>query len=322
MLQLGRNKQKVGLMINDYVIRCVELQGKHVVKTAHERYLPEGLIQQGDIQQPTDFQTILNDCVAAWGLKHKQVVFSVPDTYVVVRKETIPLDVDKDEITGYLYLEIGSSVHLPFDEPVFDYELLGEKNGKQELLLFASPEDVVTQYADHLEEANLKPVAADLSALALYRTYIADDRPLAEDEPLLLLEYDVEAVNLSIFRHHKPEFVRQLLLNTPYEKWEKTIVDEKVEALTWTEGDAFLEGAISDSFLEIERVMNFYRFTLHQGDLTFQKIVLTGDHPELDNVQTQLAATFDLPIERWSTLESADLSAPFFSAFGLAMKEV
>ena len=36
----------------------------------------------------------------------------------------IPAEVMDDEINGYLYLELGKSLHLPFEDPVFDTAVL------------------------------------------------------------------------------------------------------------------------------------------------------------------------------------------------------
>lgn len=57
--------------------------------------------------------------------------FLVPDSRLVIRKVAIPKDIKDDEIKGYLYLEMGTSIHLPFEEPIFDVVLLEETEEKR-----------------------------------------------------------------------------------------------------------------------------------------------------------------------------------------------
>ncbi|WP_205835635.1 MULTISPECIES: hypothetical protein [Bacillaceae] len=74
--------------------------------------------------------------------------------------------------------------------PVFDYYLLKEKEkNKQQIILFAAPEESVAQYADLLEEAKLSPQSADISALALYR-YFFHSNKVEADENIMLVEID------------------------------------------------------------------------------------------------------------------------------------
>ncbi|MGP7816825.1 hypothetical protein [Niallia sp. 01092] len=51
-------------------------------------------------------------------------------------------------------MEFGTSIHVPFEDPVFDYYLLQEReHNKQQILLFAAPEHAVSSYTDLVEEA-------------------------------------------------------------------------------------------------------------------------------------------------------------------------
>ena len=46
-----------------------------------------------------------------------------------------------------MYLELGTSIHLPFEEPVFDAVVLSEEKDKKEVLIFAAPEENVMEYS-------------------------------------------------------------------------------------------------------------------------------------------------------------------------------
>src|SRR4051794_24272580 len=112
----------VNLVLNDHSIRYLELKQTNSL-TAHkwsERFLPPGIISNGKITDIDSLTNILEECIDEWKIQRRQVRFIVPDPVVIIRKVTVPADIRDDEMKGYLYLEIGSSIHLPFEEPVFD----------------------------------------------------------------------------------------------------------------------------------------------------------------------------------------------------------
>ncbi|MFK3958246.1 hypothetical protein [Guptibacillus hwajinpoensis] len=49
-----------------------------------------------------------------WGIKGNLVIFLVPDAYLVLRHEKIPLAISNDDFKGYLYLEFGERIMLLF----------------------------------------------------------------------------------------------------------------------------------------------------------------------------------------------------------------
>ncbi|MEI2366927.1 type IV pilus biogenesis protein PilM [Niallia circulans] len=323
----GKNKV-VNLTIKDHVIRFVEIKNSQdvVVQNFGERYLPPGLIHDGVIQDVENFLWILEECVDEWKLSKKQVRFLVPDSSVVIRKLPIPEDVSEDEIKGYLYMELGTSIHLPFEDPVFDYYLLkGKEKNKQQIILFASPEESVAQYADLLEEAKLSPQSADVSALALYRYFYRSEK-VEDNDIIMLVEIDIKTVNASIFEEHYPLLMRHLLQEMEEDHW--TVMTEKSsqqEKLTFTGDHAEVWNGLEDVYKELEKVMSFYRYTLNKGDKLVTKLVVTGDHPWLSAIIENMVNRFEIPVLELKVNQS-DSNKPIPSSFllniGLGLKEV
>ncbi|MGC8141150.1 hypothetical protein ACP3W2_27375, partial [Salmonella enterica] len=67
---------------------------------------------------------VLEQCVDEWKIKRRRVRFLVPDPLVVIRKISLPKDVDVEDIRSYLFMEIGATIPLPFEDAVFDYAVL------------------------------------------------------------------------------------------------------------------------------------------------------------------------------------------------------
>ncbi|WBL13993.1 type IV pilus biogenesis protein PilM [Sutcliffiella sp. NC1] len=312
----------INLIIRDHCIRLVELKSTNPlqIKKYHERFLPPNIIKDGKIEDVTTLKIILEQCVDEWGLKRKQVRFVVPDSVLVTRKLSIPADIMDDEIIGYLYLELGSTIHLPFEDPVFDVHVLN-RSEKTDIILFAVPEEVVASYSSLLEDVKLKPVTADISPLSLYRLYYENGQR-NEHEHLLVVHFDVTGITLSIFVRHVPMLVRTVALTPDLKHWE---VSEGNSRLQWSGDIVQFNLFVEDFITEVERVMGFFQYSMHQGNERVQKILLYGDHPNLPLVTTKLKEKLEVKIDTIEqaieTINGDTLPNSYYLALGLALKE-
>ncbi|SFD61957.1 type IV pilus assembly protein PilM [Bacillus sp. OV194] len=320
------NRRKANLFIQDHVIRFVEFKQPETldIRQFGEKYLPEGLIKDGKIQDHETLSLILDECVSDWGIKGREVQFNVPDAKLVMRKQNLPAELKEEELKGYLYLELGSSIHVPFDNPVFDYVILKRSESSLEILLFAAAEEIVSDYTSMLEQAKLKPVVADASFLALYR-YIFHRSLADQEEHVLCLQFDIQSIQLSIFHQHKPYFFNHLKMDVDLSKVTFNHAHNS-QAAFWDGEPGYLHGEIDDMMLEIDRIAGHYRNNLSSGQESVTKILLTGEHPELVYVKEKLSARFSVPILIISSESnqriSADLPSRFDVVLGLGLKEV
>jgi type IV pilus assembly protein PilM len=323
-----KQKKRISLIIKDYVIRMVETKSTKIneVKVCKERYIPEGIIQDGKIEDLSSLELILEECVTEWGIKGRHVHFAIPNGAVTLRKEKIPAEISTQEMKGYLYLEIGSSIHLPFEEPVFDFVIVDEQNDYKEILLFAAPEKLVQQYVAVIERVKLKVKSVEPSFLSLYRLYelVGKAKP---EEALLMLQFGVKAVTITIFHEDKPVLSRHVSLNIPFDKWDQKIVYDGTEILEWKGDMETLQNEVDEVILESERIMKFYRFSLQQDKRMVEHILLCGDYPNLDEIKEQMNEVLSLSVEVFHqsslmTIDNQEIPQRFYDSIGLACKEV
>ncbi|MFK4997569.1 type IV pilus biogenesis protein PilM [Bacillus sp. N9] len=119
-------KKFANIVIEDYVIRMVESHGSRLtdVKQLKERPIPYGLIVQGKLVDEIGFYDFMKQLVRDWKLKHAAVRFYVPDSLVIMRPVDFPAHLQGKEIRDHFMFEIGQSLHLPFQNPVFDVHVL------------------------------------------------------------------------------------------------------------------------------------------------------------------------------------------------------
>jgi type IV pilus assembly protein PilM len=326
-LSLG-NKRTINIIFNDHSIRFLELKSATppVPQRWGERFLPPGIIEEGKIVDFETLSTILDECIDEWKISRRPIHFVVPDPLVIIRKITVPGDIEEDEIESHLYMELGASIHLPFEDPVFDSYPLGVKDGKKELLLFASPEKYVMEYSELLSGLRLLPVSADISPLALYRLYHSLNGP-QPNERLFTVQVNMTSVSMCIFENHIPYFMRQFQLDFDANNWE--VLHDRSGASEYKYiGEAFqLEWQFSNIYSEMVKLMDFYKYSANVETSGITKILLVGDHPMLARIHEEMKEQFALPVVVFSTdkiQNNRDRTFPqtHTLALGLSLKEV
>jgi type IV pilus assembly protein PilM len=294
----------INLVLNDHSIRLLELKQSNPPSAQrwNERFLPPGIISDGKITDIDSLANILEDCIDEWKIQRRQVRFLVPDQLVIIRKVSIPVEIQEDEIQGYLYLELGSSIHLPFEEPVFDFYSLNSDGKTRDLLLFVAPEQQVMEYANLLSKLKLNPLAADISPLALYRLYHQLNQP-STTEVIFSVQFDLTSVNLSIFEENVPLVMRQFAIPFNVDLWDIKVDMNGQLAFKYTGDTEELVIQFEDIFREINKLSDFYRYSLNNEKSDITKFLLNGDHPLLKAIYDEMKERFDVPVDMIS-LES------------------
>ncbi len=318
---------RVSMIIKDHVIRYVLSTNSSkglVYKAYGERYLPSGIIIEGKVVERETLLMILEECVSNWKLRGMPLLFTVSDNAVVVRRIEVEEEVPDEEVKGHLYLELGETLHLPFDEPVFDISIIGRNKGKKEVILIGAPADTIHEYQELLQEVKLKPIVADFSSLAVYRLLYHLDLANPSDH-LLSLQLTVDSMNVTVFHKHVPVFTRHVKLNIENGSWEVKRDFEQRADLYWHGEGRDVDGQLLDAISELERVMNFYRFSLTKGKEQISKLSITGDHPELGSFIETCKVTFNIGIHRIHDVEIVTkdgqaIPSKFNEIIGLSLK--
>jgi type IV pilus assembly protein PilM len=328
--QLFRSKQNsINLYISNYSIQLLELKSTDplIVNRFVECYLPDGTIVDGTIKDFEKLSMIVEQCISDWGIKRKKIRFITPDAFVMVRKVKIPLELNDDEIKGYLYLELGHNIHLPFEEPVFDFVPLEQTENEKEILLFAAPESIIKQYTDLFASIKLDPCAADLSALCSYR-FLFEKGQVTAKENTLHLEIKLDSINFSIFENLKPIFTRHMQLEGMMKNWKYKLEPESKLYYQYelTDKDT-LTSHFRDVIKEVEKIINFYRFSIHQGNKQITQIILVGDNPYIADFTEMLkdevnSITILYDHNKVYTPKNLAVPSKFHTVLGLALKEV
>lgn len=337
MFSFMKSKKVVNIVLDDYVIRMVENSGQELstIKLVKEEVLPTGLIEFGKIIDEINFYEFMKSIVSKWGIKNRQVRFYVPNSLVIMRNVEFPANIKEESIREHFMMEIGENIHLPFQNPIFDIHSLsfGEddlmegdlpNSEKRQGILFAVPEEEIIKYTEIFADVSLKPIVADIKELGVYRYFCQIGR-VHRDKSYLFFELNLTSVNLSIFNNHQLEFLRYQQLNLETQGWSASLGENDQLNWSYSEDDQQKQGTINDQINELDRIMNFYRYSLHKGDKEVTEIIILGDYPNMDDVYNKIKNQYNISTTildgYLSEARNKSVGTAFIPALGLALRE-
>lgn len=336
MFSFSKAKKVANIVIDDYVIRIVENSGQDLstIKFIDEKPIPPGLVVNGKVADDLLFFDFIKETVREWQIKNRLLQFYVPDSLVIMRNVDLPSSIkEHEEIIDHLSLEIGQSIHLPFQNPIIDVHAQslvaaaaeevdeGNQNVKQ-ATMFAVPEEEVSKYSDIFIDCSLKPVAADVRALGIYR-YFHHMGYSNDTDVYLFMELNLMSVNISIFHRHQLEFLRYQPFDIDSKLW---LPKEEENQLTWKYkgNEEDILGVIEEQISELERIISFYNYSLHKGMKQVSQLVLLGDYPNLYDVMQDIESRYNLKVNLLKAYETKEkikeIGRQFIPVLGLALK--
>lgn len=319
MFSFGKAKRIVNIVIDDYMIRMVENNGKDLssINISAEKLLPEQTVQNGKLIDDMGFFEFMKELVDEWDLKKRHVRFYVPHELVIMRELDLTEDVVENELKQYITMEIGHTIHFPFNDPVFDIYDTRKLADEKKVTVLAAPEEEIIKYVNVFHDVHLTAESVDVQPLGIYRYFVHDKASVPDENVYLVFEANITSSNISIFNKHYLEFLRFQATNIPLQDWQPTERDGKYD-WTFTGDESILQMELDDQANEIDRIMNFYRFSLHQGNQTVTHIVLVGDLPQLDTLKQLLEQRYNVEIMILQADELGDIA--MIPALGLALK--
>lgn len=316
------SKNIVNIEIKDYVIRFTEVSPKRPSQILRfgEHFLPNGIVEGGIIKDDDQFKRVIRTCVKKWRLKRKQVRLTMPDSLVIVRKQSIPSSVKIEDVNRYIFFQLGDTIHLPFQKPIFETALLKEGEDQHEVSIISTCETHVNPFIKCLEDEKMKIVAVDISPLNHYRIFYQKDL-VETDDNVLLVQYNAQTVVFCAFENHVPIFLQQFQLSAEEEQQQfgPTMTQDD-----FNQEDVMME--FEEIRTEIERVERFYQYSMNDGNESFNKTIVVGDHPYLSEIVEKMKERTETEI---LSLTDDELGGPkglnierkFHNVYGLAMKD-
>lgn len=318
-----KKKSHVSIEIKDYILRAIVAKGADPSQwKGYEMPLAQGVVEGSVIHDEMELFDVMKNNVAKWAGKKQNARIFVPDTSVLLKSFEHPDDIEWNELKGYVEMELGQSIHLPFQDPLID--VYDPKPSDGQAMLFAAPSEEVTKMIGLLLDATLEPQVADIRALCNIRLleYL---QLIKDNRTYLIADWSINELSISIFSYGQLEFLRYQSFDTDLSEWKFEEIEEFSFSYRLDAEDGY-RIILTDQMLEIDRIMNFFKFSLHKGEKSVDEIIILGDNPLLPTIKDLLENNFPTPIIMLndSVIQKSfpQFSEEFASVIGLALKEV
>lgn len=314
---LFQKKISVCMALTDRGLRYLVFnpQNKQIIE--HDEIVFDSLvIEEGKLVNRDTFRSTLEYLVKEKKWKNKKLHFIVPDQFVTMKIEKIPALLDLKETRDYINLQLGSKIRLPFNRPHFDFQVLERDEENQSILLIAYPKEFLDPIQELFEEVGLIPVVADVSFLSLYRAYQElETHKNSEKDHLLIVQWQKCDIGITVFHKNYPQFNRHTQLQEISQSWSYN--DQK----KWVfEGsNESLDFLVKEQLISIERFMEFYRYSVMNGEDAVTDILVTGDFPDLEKIQKQMTDQYGISVKQIKLPDQ--LPDEYSSLYGLILKK-
>ena len=238
------------------------------------------------------------------------------NSFIVIREEVVPAQLSESEVRDYLSLHLNGSIRMPFENPVFDFKIFEKNEEEQKLTLIAYPGKYIEEYQKILENVSLKPEVADLATLSLYRIAKKQEMLQVDEETYtLMLQWNAYHLNMGVYYQNRPTFLRNSYSEHLADSWSL----EKTGEWVWQQSEEELEAVLDDQLDGVERFLDFYRFSVLNGENQISEIILNGYYPNLPYLKEKIIERFGVNVQ---ILElPKDITQPFAALYGLSLKE-
>lgn len=329
-----------GFDISDESLKFIELRAtRKGIKIGKygERKIPKGIIEGGTIKDPKKMIMILNSIRKEEGIKSVRV--SLPEEQIYVFK----MKLDKEglvHIREGIELSLEEHIPIPGPEAIFDYEILEQDSKIVKIQVVAIPKNVIGNYLEVFQEAEISVQSFELEAQAIARAVIKKGDP----NTYMIVDFGEKRTGISIVSKGVAMFSSTVdvggvvlnnaikkAFNVSYEEAEK--IKKEIGLQRNTENkETFSVLLNSVSILRDEVAKHFLYWHTHKDEdgkdnPPIKKIILCGGDSNLIGLSEYFSVSLKTRVEManvWTNIKDTEKEIPKISfkkalSFGAAM---
>jgi Tfp pilus assembly PilM family ATPase len=294
-------KNVVGIELTHSQMRVCALLGKanRMVTTHLSTSLPNTDLGAEHLDTLTKFVKVNR-------LQGSPVSLSLPNDKVVVRYMQLP-DLPVKALRQTVEVELGTSIHLPFDDPVYDVvpvPCINQRelqSGYRNMCLISAPSVEVEHAIAMAQGAGLRPTGIDVTPMAILRC--SGTSVIESDGLTCLIQVSRSEMVFSIFIGDALYFFRSVEMASELDV-------PAVEEGQWMHDVAF----------ELERVINFFNFNLSDREREVDRVLLHAQDCDRQTLCQVLSQRLQRDVTVLVASAENTCEGPFMTAVGLALK--
>lgn len=206
----------IGLDIGDFMLRvvCIERYGKKFsIVSQNELPLPQGCIDDGEIQKPDQLSQAIRQLISSANgkkIRTDKVISVLPDTKTFIKLLKIESE-SIEKLPEHLIQEMTRHIPYSMDEIYFDWQMSDEfkKNVKNAVLAGAAPIQIVDSYMAAIKSAGLSPIALEIEAAPLTRSLFPIHRH-NQSSAKIIIDFGATRTSLIVYDQNIIQFCMSL----------------------------------------------------------------------------------------------------------------
>ncbi|MFH1866765.1 MAG: type IV pilus assembly protein PilM [Patescibacteria group bacterium] len=341
----------IGLDISERSLKAFQFskgfQGRCKLQAASDVELVSGIIKDGQIVEPENMVQAIKQLLAypkKGNFIGHHVVACLPETKTFIKMIDIP-PMSREEIAEAIKWEAEHHIPIPIAETYWDWELVKKRADEKRLpiLLGVAPKELVDNYTQVLNDANLVTVALEIEAMSLVRSLINNANE-QRNEATMIIDLGYSRTSLCVYDRDTIQFT----VNVPISGSKMTQEISKTLSLTEVEAEKakiicgfdpkkcrgamqqILNREIDHLIKRIKETFSFYHEHFPQSD-PIKKITLCGGGANFKLIDSYLAQALDMKVVRgnpWCNILglappfSSSIMLSYTTAIGLALRPV
>ena len=312
-MRFGKKKSVAGLDVGSSSVKIIELEGKmsnlSLVGLGYEN-LPDNTIVDGQIMELNTVSEVIQSVCTNHQIMANQVVTGVSGHSVIIKNIVLPA-MTRDELEESI--DWHAEEHIPYDlsDVSLDYQVTEETPDTTGVLIAACKRERIDNLKQAIQLSGRQPVVIDVDTFALQNCYEVNYQP-DESQVVTLLNIGASTMNVNIVRGNRSLFTRDITVGGS----QFTDVLQRNLGLSFQQAEAVKRGVADASegieekaieplmnnvtemvAMEIQKTFDFYRATTEDGEMSVQKILISGGGSKLAGLAEDLSERLELPVE-------------------------
>jgi len=318
----AKKNHLIGLDIGSTTIKLGEVtqtKKDRILQKFGMAALPQGAIVEGLVKEPALVADAIKGLVKDLKVKERNVATSVAGYSVIIKRITVAKATD-EELQDSIQYE--AEQYIPFDvEDVnIDFHIIGEHEenpDQMNVMLVAAKKEIIDEYVDLLEMADLNPCVIDIDVFALERVF--EDNYLNEEGNIALIDIGANKMNINIVKDYMSSFTRDVTIggeqitreiasqfDCSFEEAEAVKLGKTKDKVPEEEVREIIYSITSSWCDEIKRAIDFYYSTY--GDEDIRRVILSGGATQTAGFSELLSAETSLDVQMCNPFTSMNIN--------------
>ena len=270
--------------------------------------LPQNSIVEGRIKEPSVVADAIKGLMSDLKVTERNVATSVAGYSVIIKRITVGKQTEEDLHENIQY---EAEQYIPFDlaDVNIDFHIIGESElnpNQMNVMLVAAKTDIINEYIDLLDMADLNPCVIDIDVFALERVF--EENYLNEEGTVGLIDIGANKMNINIVKGYMSAFTRDVNIggeqitreiatrfDASFEEAEAIKLGRDKEKVPEEDVREIVYSAISSWGAEIRRAIDFYYSTGSDEDIG--RIMLSGGASQTEGFSELLSAETSIDVQ-------------------------